>query len=302
MNRVAIVVNPTKFDDLDAVKASVAEVTSRLGWDEASWFETTADDPGHGQARAAVDQGATLVCPLGGDGTVRAVASALVKTDTPLGLLPGGTGNLLARNLGLPVDDLASALDVALTGDERRIDVGMVSFDRGPEDVFLVMTGMGLDAEAMDTDEKLKARVGVLAYVASGLKALLKPGFRASLTAPTGHLRRQNARMIVVGNCGELTGGVALLPDASVDDGHLDAVVLSPNGLFGWAAVAVDVLTRHRRGHARLQHLTGERFEVRTTKPVASEIDGDIVGERTHLAARIEPAALTVRVQRKNAS
>jgi diacylglycerol kinase (ATP) len=299
---LAIVVNPTKFDDLDAVRAQVAAVSGRLGWGEPRWYETTKEDPGRGQAERAVAEGATLVCPLGGDGTVRAVASALVGTDTPLGLLPGGTGNLLARNLGLPVADVARALVVALEGVDRRIDVGAVSFDDAPEEFFLVMTGMGMDAETVDADEAVKARVGTLAYVASGLRALFAPGFHASVTSGTDECARQNARMVVVGNCGQLTGGVELLPDARVDDGHIDAVVVSPRGVAGWVAVAIDVLTRHRRGHARLRHLQGETFEVRVDEPQASEIDGDVVGSHTRLAARVLPAALAVRMPEERAA
>lgn len=208
----------------------------------------------------------------------------------------------MARNLDLPTDDIAEAFDAALTGTDRPIDVGRVAFDDGPEEVFLVMTGMGLDADTVDADEGVKAVVGVLAYVASGVKAVFGRGFGLTIASEDDVVRRQRARMVVVGNCGELTGGLELLPDAAPDDGRLDAVVASPTGIVGWIAVLVDVLTRHRRGHPRLRRLTGTAFDARTARPVTSEIDGDVIGPRRRLVARVEPQALTVRAGRERSA
>ena len=122
--RIGVVVNPIKFDDLADVKEQIAKVCADHGWGEPVFVETTEEDPGVGQAKEALERGVDMVCPLGGDGTVRAVATTLLGTDTPMGLLPGGTGNLLARNLDLPVENLEDALVVVLTGQGRALPNG----------------------------------------------------------------------------------------------------------------------------------------------------------------------------------
>src|SRR6478735_9457732 len=130
-SKIVVVVNPTKVD-LEEVRDSLAAAAREAGLPEPRLVETTEDDPGFGQTRAAVEEGAELVCALGGDGTVRAVAQQLVGTDVPLGLLPGGTGNLLARNVGDGVGSLEDAARIAFSGRDRRIDVGWLVVDPTP--------------------------------------------------------------------------------------------------------------------------------------------------------------------------
>jgi diacylglycerol kinase (ATP) len=301
--RVAIIVNPTKFDDLESVKEHVTREVVNHGWAEPLFIETTAKDTGRGQAEQALREDVDLVCPLGGDGTVRAVAEALVGTDTPLGLLPGGTGNLLARNLDLPVDDLADALHVALTGQNKRIDVGRLTVDSSGEDqrpethVFLVMAGFGFDAAIMaDAPEKLKAKVGPAAYMVSGTRNLRGPQFKVRVKVDDNEEFTRRTRTVVVGNVGKLLGGLVLLPDAEADDGHLDVVILSPKGIVGWAAVAGRVLTQRRKGHERVDHHTCQEIRVRADRPQEAQVDGDTIGKARAISAEIVPGALVVRV------
>lgn len=297
LKQLAIVVNPTKVADLSDLRARIAGVCAAHGWAAPRWWETTVADPGTGQARRALEEEVDLVCALGGDGTVRAVAKGLVGTETPLGLLPGGTGNLLARNLGLPVHDLGAALDVVLTGHERRIDVGLLHCDDDEVRVFLVMCGLGLDADAMaGANERLKGLVGWPAYLLSGARALTRSGFAARLTTDALTPIRGRARTVLVGNCGTLTGGMELMPDAVLDDGLLDVVALAPKGPVGWFEVALQVFTSGRRGHGKLVRQTGRRVEIVALEPTDVELDGDALGPRTRLVCRVQPGALRVRV------
>ncbi len=299
----AIIVNPTKFDDLAAVRAQVTRGCVAAGWDEPLWVETTAQDPGTGQARQAVADGATLICPLGGDGTVRAVGAALVGTQTPMGLLPGGTGNLLARNLNLPVDSLDDALRVALTGQNKRVDVGRLTVDQSgeheqPEEhVFLVMAGVGFDAAIMaDAPERLKKTVGPLAYTFSGAKNLRGPQFKVRVKIDDEPEFSRRTRSVVIGNCGKLTGGLVLMPEAQVDDGWLDAILLSPVGVVGWVAVAGRVVSQKRKGHKRVDHHRLKSATIRMDRPQEVQIDGDTIGQARGLSATVDPLALVVRV------
>ncbi|MBK8460873.1 MAG: diacylglycerol kinase family protein [Micropruina sp.] len=295
--RLAVVVNPSKFDRLDDVKEVVAKVCQGANWDQITWYEASKEDPGEGQARQALADGATVVCSLGGDGTVRGVASALVDTGIALGLLPGGTGNLLARNLELPVDDLSAALEVVLAGNTRKVDVGVVTWDDEPEQVFLVMAGMGMDARTMDdADERIKNAVGWPAYVLSGVKALFDPGFAVRASTHDHQAKSQRARMVVVGNCGQLTGGLELMPDARLDDGKLDVVVVAPSGILGWVAVVRDLITARRSDHRDLRRFASAWVDVAAARPILAQLDGDAVGPRQRMSAQSRPGVLLVTV------
>ena len=308
LKRAAVVINPTKFADLPMIRQRITSTCHAAGWGDPLFYETTVADPGTGQARRAVAEGASVVCSLGGDGTVRAVGCALIGTETPLGILPAGTGNLLARNLDLPVA-LDEAVRAALTGRNRRIDVGELvigELDAHGEPVnagelvteqFLVMGGMGLDALIMGaTNEVLKQRVGWAAYLLSGVKHLVSPEFRTQLRLDTEPEFKRRARAVVIGNCGRLLGGLVLMPDARVDDGRLDVVIASPRGFVGWAPVIARVLTRRRKGHATLDHKVCREIRVRVDRPLPIQVDGDVIGEATEINASLRPAALTVRV------
>jgi YegS/Rv2252/BmrU family lipid kinase len=290
VKRAAVIVHPRKHHDLAGFRADVTETMTGQGWAEPLWLETSPDDTGERLTRMAVESGVDLVISSGGDGTVTACAAGLAGSDVPLGVLPAGTGNLLARNLGLPLD-LDAALAVALTGAERRVDLGVANGR-----TFVVMAGIGIDAAVLaGVSEALKARAGWHAYVLSAMRHLWDRLTRVELTADGGPPVRRMASGVVVGNVGTLQRNLRLLPDAVPDDGVLDVIILTAWGLGGWIGVVADLLLL-RRKTLRLVRLTCRDLIVETRRPRPWEVDGDVAGVDRVLHVSVRPGDLLVRV------
>ena len=287
--RPAVVVNPSKADDPTAHRRDVTAALEAAGLGEPLWFETTEDDPGGEQCAAAFEAGADLVLACGGDGTVRACAAALAGGRVPLALLPAGTGNLLARNLGIPTD-LAAAATVAAAGSLRRIDVPQL--DGEP---FVVMGGSGFDALLFErTSDGLKSRIGWAAYALAGARAL-RDAERMQITLELdGRTEVMSGVGVVVGNVGTLTAGMVLLPDAVPDDGMLDVAVLTPRRWNEWVGLAVNVVAGRRPKPWQLRQRRGSRIVVRWPKAVPVEIDGDLRESADLLTFTVVAGALAV--------
>ena len=294
--RAAVVANPTKCSDPEAFGDQIRAAMSDHGWSEPLWLETTVEDPGAGQATTAVRASVDLVIASGGDGTVTSCAAALAGSGIPLAVLPTGTGNLLARNLALPLDR-EDALVVALTGVNRPLDVG---YANGRP--FVVMAGLGFDAKMLDvTTESLKKRLGWAAYVVSALRQLRHRPTRVTLRADGGRPIRRWASAVIIGNVGSLQAGIPLLPDAQPDDGLLDAVVLTAQGWAAWLTVAAHVLLR-RRATGRVARLTFRRLRVNVDREQLWEIDGEVIGSTRELLINVKAGALLVRVPAETVS
>lgn len=319
--RAAVIFNPTK-SGLDELRAAVARAEQLQEFAPSRWIETTADDPGKGMAIAAVTSGVDLVIAAGGDGTVRSVAAGLRGTGVPLGLVPIGTGNLFARNLRIPVNDQADAVVLAFAGIDRAVDVIVADVTRADGSVethaSLVMAGIGIDATMIaNTNPELKRRVGWLAYVDAGLRAIpaSKP-FRVVHRIDAGRLHRSKVSSILVANLGYLPGNIELIPDAEIDDGRLDVVVLQPRNAIGWLFIWRKVtwenrvlrksvigrqylgLTRRDR-RQEILYSRGRVVDVEIeAAPEELEIDGDEFGTVVSARFRVDPASLIVRVPR----
>jgi len=303
VSRVGIVFNPSKIarEELEDLWRDAG------GDDDAAWFETTPDDPGQGPAKAALDADCTLVVAVGGDGTVRAVAETLAGTGAHLGIVPQGTGNLLARNLGIPLAPRA-AIERILADDPHPIDIGWVETDRTARTAFVVMVGFGLDAQMLaETNDDLKSKAGWLAYVEAMGRALIASDvvdFRMAVDG--GQARDVSAHTLLIGNCGTLQGGVTLLPDAAPDDGKLDLLALSSENAGQWLDALRSMVwengilrlfdrSRKARSTNTVDHAQAREVRVELPGPRAFEVDGEEAGEVSSFTVTLDAGALLVR-------
>lgn len=295
-HRSAVVVNPSKVTDLDHLRQTVSEALAAAGWPEPLWYETTPEDPGRGQTQQAVRAGAEVVFVCGGDGTVMSCASGLIGTDVTLAVLPSGTGNLLAANLGLS-DDLAAGIEVAIERGRRRLDVGVVK-DAAQDRFFTVMAGMGFDAQMLaDTSETTKARIGWPAYLLGALRHLRDRPMRVTIRIDDNPALRRRARSVLVANVGRLQAGVRLLADAEPDDGYLDVAVISPRTLRHWVSLGWAVLRRRHR-IPRMEVFRCRRVEIISNRLQSRELDGDLIAPNHSLEVRVHPQAFWLCVPR----
>ena len=234
-----------------------------------------------------------------------------------LGIIPLGTGNLLARNLGVPLKDLTAAFERALTGEAIPLDIGWARLavdgeTDGKRYAFTVMAGFGIDAHMItETDDELKDRAGWLAYVESLGRALsASEVIDIRLSGQNLEPSDEQAHTLLIGNCGSLQGGMTLLPDADPSDGELDLLVLSADSIPGWADTMRNLVwdnglrrllspssseedqakSSDSATHRRITELTVELDE-----PRVFEVDGDALGETNRVEISVQPGAVRVR-------
>jgi diacylglycerol kinase family enzyme len=311
--RVGVIWNPSKTTRPDLESALDKAIASAEADIEVLWFETSVDDAGQGAASRAIEAGAGVLVVAGGDGTVRAVAERLAEAsgEVELGIVPLGTGNLLARNLKVPLNSVPAAFKRALTGEAREIDLGWleIDLDGGTERyAFAVMAGFGLDAHMItETDDDLKDRVGWLAYVESLGRALsASDTLEVRITADESPQTRESVHTLLVGNCGTLQGGINLLPDADPGDGELDLLVLSAVDAAGWVDTLRNMvwdngIKRLATGGSVAEssesatHLRLRTLQIELTEPRVFEIDGEDLGEATRASITVQAGAVRVR-------
>ena len=317
----AVVYQPLKTD-VQALRSAVARAEARAGWAPTRWYETEQADAGVGAAGRAIADGASVVLGAGGDGTIRAIAEGLSRTQVPLAIVPQGTGNLLARNLGMPLGDIGTAVEAAFFGRNRQIDLGRMTIVRPAnaegreleeEHAFLVLAGMGLDARAIRTTRsELKRRVGWLAYVDAGMRTMVKDRpLNIHYSVDGGAAKELTVYTVMIGNCGLLPGGVLLIPDASIDDGLLDVVSLNPLGAFSWLRIwnkigwENGVLRKTKTGRRlidlvndtkNVSYLTARTYALTVPSPEPVQLDGDDFGLAIAVRGVVDPGALVVRV------
>ena len=293
--RAAIIYNPTKIVDQNVFKRLVQRRLHEAGWESPIWLATSPLDSGRAMARAALESGVDLVLVAGGDGTVRIVSGQLQGTDTRMAIIPSGTGNLLARNLSIPLD-MDRAIDVALHGRTTGVDVIRVSVPGRDPDHALVMCGVGADAAVLnDTDEELKGRIGVGAYVVAALGHIRTRPVTTTVVIDDGEPLVRESSLTMVCNVSDLQPGLTLVPAASACDGILDVVIASPGNHVELAAMAAAVVAQ-TPAPSTLELLTGRNVQVRLATEQLYQLDGDVEGTTTQLDFQILPGALPLRL------
>jgi YegS/Rv2252/BmrU family lipid kinase len=291
--RVAVVAHRGKDLDggLDALRVAISEHPV----EELLWYEVPKSKKAPKQARRALDEGADLLFVWGGDGMVQRCLDAVVGTgsgsgsDVEVAVVPAGTANLFASNLGIPID-LAAAVQVGFAGDRRRLDLGCMNGEH-----FAVMAGAGFDALMIrDADRGLKDRFGRLAYVWTGVKAVKASIAETTIDIDGTRWFSGPASCVLLGNVGTISGGIQAFDDAKPDDGWLDVGVVTATGAIQWARTLGRMATSRSDRSPFVRVTRARRIEVVLDRPLPYELDGGDRKPTDHLDAEVRPSAVTV--------
>jgi len=261
----------------------------RAGIANPVWYEVRKSRDAPDRVRKAARRGIDVLFVWGGDGMVQRCIHAVGRDPVAVAILPAGTGNLLARNLGIPFD-IAKAVDVGLHGTRRALDVGRINGER-----FAVMAGAGFDALMIrDADRDLKGRLGRAAYVWTGAKHLRERPFKAKVRIDGTVWFSGKAGCVLVGNVGRVIGGIDVFERASPDDGLLDVGVVTAHGITQWARALVRTAAGAADRSPFVETTQARTIKVKLDRPVPYELDGGAKRATDRLKIRIEPAAVTV--------
>ena len=290
MTAVGVVAHSAKR--LGGGLSELRAVLAAEGVTDPLWAEVAKSRFAPACARDMLKRGADLIFVWGGDGTVQQCIDVLAGSPATLAILPAGTANLLATNLGIP-KDLESAVRIGLHGSRRKLDVGVVNGER-----FAIMAGTGLDALMIrDADTGLKDALGRMAYLWTGAKNARRAAVGVRIRVDGHRWFKGNATCVLVGNVGKLIGGVSAFHDARPDDGRLEVGVVTADGLWEWARTVGRTALGDAAASPFVQTTNGSSIDVRLDRKLPYELDGGERKKTKRLAITLEREAICVCVR-----
>ena len=288
MSVVAVVANSQKTMSggglLELRRALEAE-----GVSDPLWFEVTKSKHAPRCVKDALAQGADLIFAWGGDGLVQRCIDVIADSSTVLAILPAGTANLLATNLGIP-REVDAAVRVGLHGERRKLDVGKINGE-----FFAVMAGAGFDARMIgDADDGLKERIGRLSYVWTGTTNLRSKPFKATIRVDGSHWFRGKASCLLVGNVGSLFGGLEVFTDARPDDGLLELGVVTADGVVEWLRTLARTAVGTPADSPFVRTTKAHSVKAKLDRKIAYELDGGDRGRTKKLKIAVHPGAVQI--------
>jgi len=310
---MAVIFHPSKI-----TRAKIEAAFSKAGFVNLSYFPSDNKTGGLKATKKAIEAGATHIIVAGGDGTVRACVQAVFEEEAgvSLGLVPIGTGNILARNLKLPITNLDKCIRRAVIGDVYEIDLGVAKAINKDGELtkfyFTGIAGIGMDARIMQrTLPELKRRVGWIAYIEGGLRSLPMKFEKFEVLVDDFSPRTLKSYSILIGNAGWLPGQISMMPDARLDDGKLDVAAIGPRKIWDWVDFIARVTWQNKvvrplalgrkwmdqtANLKTIENLGGSRIRVKPHNLSPLQLDGDVIGEVLEVDFSLKHRVLKIRL------
>lgn len=287
MTTVAVVAHSKK--SFGKGLGELRRVLHDAGFPEPLWYEAAKGKQIPECTKQAVADGADVIFVWGGDGTVQRCINTVAGADVVIAILPAGTANLLATNLGVP-QDITQAVEIGLKGERRQLDTATVNGEH-----FAVMAGAGLDALMIkDADAGLKDRFGRAAYIWTGARNLKTSPVKAKVEVDGRKFHKGEITCVLVGNVKDVFGGIEVFDGSRPDDGLLEVGIVTAKSQADWLRTVSTMVLGRTENSPFVITARGTRIKVTFKQPTHYELDGGVRKKAEKLKIKVRPKSITV--------